>query len=81
MVHMLMALSIFKRYSVGAKLCLCLRSKSWVWALHLPDHHETARDLADGRGSEEVQDRVGGADACKLTLDVGAYHLGKKKKA
>lgn len=45
---------------------------------HLPDHHETARDLSDGRGSEEVQDRVGGADTCKLILDVGAHHLGEE---
>ena len=42
---------------------------------HLPDHHETTGDLSDGRGSEEVQDGVGGADTCKLVLDVGAHHL------
>lgn len=42
---------------------------------HLPDNHETARDLSDGGGSEEVQDGVGGADTCKLILDIGAHHL------
>lgn len=45
---------------------------------HLPDPHETARDPSDGRGSEEVQDGVGGADTCKLILDVGAHHLGEE---
>lgn len=59
-------------------MCPFLRTKTWAWAHHLPDHHETARDLADGWGSEEVQDRVGGADTCKLTLDVGVNHLGKE---
>lgn len=45
---------------------------------HLPDHHETARDLSDARRSEEIQDGVGGADTCKLILDIGAHYLGEE---